>query len=395
MEQISNPNVDAVTFLKTSLEKQGLTGVEVVPNGDRWDIKLGEKTYTLAATGSILDWSKTLANATKHEDQSSTNPDIGIDMYGNPVNLDLWNYEINESEKTFATGKNQGSKRSVGYIGEITSDGKVIGEIPQYIKINSNVYTLVNISNIFTDRTELTVAPNIPNTVTNMCYAFYGCKSLIEAPKIPNSVTNMSSTFEDCTLLTQAPIIPNSVTDMCHTFDGCTSLTQAPAIPNSVTDMGNTFYGCTSLTQAPAIPNSVTNMDNTFRGCTSLTQAPVIPNFVRSMTRTFESCTSLTQAPVISNSVTNMQSTFSGCTSLTQAPEIPNTVTDMICTFNGCTSLSGTLIINASNVWHGYSNCLTGAATNEGTNLVVTGSCPQLDAIIATKSANSHITKGN
>ena len=114
MEQVSNPNVDAVAFLKTSLEKQGLTGVDVVPNGDRWDIKLGEKTYTLASTGSILDWSKTLANATKHKDQSSTNTDIGIDMYGNPVNLDLWNYEINESEKTFATGKNQGSKRSVG-----------------------------------------------------------------------------------------------------------------------------------------------------------------------------------------------------------------------------------------------------------------------------------------
>lgn len=131
-----------------------------------------------------------------------------------------------------------------------------------------------------------------------------------------------------------------------------------------------TFSGCTSLTTVPEIPNSVTNMDHTFYGCTSLI---TVGN--------------------IGNSVTNMDYTFSGCTSLTTAPVIPSSVTNMNYTFCNCSSLTGNLIINANNVLR-YSGCFYAVATNNGCNLVVSGTCPQLDDIIATKSENSHITKG-
>ena len=80
----------------------------------------------------------------------------------------------------------------------------------------------------------------------------------------------MSFCFNGCTNLTQAPVIPASVTDMRFCFSDCTNLTQAPVIPASVTDMSYCFSDCTKLTQAPVIPVNVTNMQNCFSGCTRL-----------------------------------------------------------------------------------------------------------------------------
>ena len=248
----------------------------------------------------VIDWDTVIANAQKHPEQSATNNEIGIDMYGNPVNLDLWNYEFNEEAKTFTTGKGTGSKAQAGYIGNIVN-GRIIGEIPQYIKNNETIYTLVSMANAFKE-CEITIAPLIPKSVTELYYTFSGCSSLTTAPTIPDSVINME-----------------------FTFSGCSSLTTAPTIPDSVINMGYTFSGCSSLTTAPTIPDSVTNMYRTFTGCVSLT---------------------------------------------------------------------GNFVVNALNV-ESYGFCLQEAATNDGCNLVVSGTCPQLDDIIATKSENSHITKGN
>ena len=427
MAKFTNSNLDETQFLTERLEAQGLTGATVEATSDGWNITYNGKSYPLSKNGTVgdavavIDWDTVIVNAQKHPDQSSTNDDIGIDMYGNPVNMDLWDIEYNETDKTCATGKAMGSKRSVGYTGDIV-DGKIIGEIPQYIKKNTDTYTLTRLAGTFTDNSNLviapkipttvqemggnthdlgtflncsslTIAPAIPNSVKNMKGTFSGCTSLTTAPIIPNSVTDMGGTFAGCTSLTTAPIIPNSVTDMSSTFSGCTSLTTAPIIPNSVTNMSCTFLDCTSLTTAPIIPNSVTDIGNTFSRCTSLTTAPIIPNSVTNMTATFKGCTSLTTAPIIPNSVTNISYTFADCTSLTTAPIIPNSVTNMNITFFGCTSLTGKLVINANAVSILY-GCLLNAATNDGCNLVVSGSCPQLDDIIATKSSNSHITKG-
>ncbi len=155
-------------------------------------------------------------------------------------------------------------------------------------------------------------------------------------------VTNMSNTFNDCTDLTTAPVIPNSVTNMYGTFWGCRSLrsrTTAPAIPNGVTNMESTFYECYSLTTAPAIPDSVTNMEGTFAYCYNLTTAPIIPNSVTNMKGTFKNCCySLTTAPAIPDSVTNMEGTFWFCSSLTGTITINATPSE----YNSC--LTGTNI---------------------------------------------------
>ena len=46
-----------------------------------------------------INWEQVLAHAEKHPDQAPYNEDIGVGPDGNPVNLDLWNYEvINENE---------------------------------------------------------------------------------------------------------------------------------------------------------------------------------------------------------------------------------------------------------------------------------------------------------
>ena len=206
----------------------------------------------------------------------------------------------------------------------------------------------------------------------------------------------MSLWYYDCSNLTGAPAIPSSVTNMDSTFSGCAKLTTAPAIPDGVNNMINTFEGCTALTAAPTIPSSVTSMSGTFENCTALKAAPTIPGSVKYMGNTFNGCTALTTAPTIPGSVMFMDSTFRGCTSLTTAPTIPSSVTEMRSTFYGCSALTGTMLIktNTSN----YDHCFNGAATNTGTDLKVYGldinNESAVKAIVATKSTGSHITYG-
>lgn len=156
------------------------------------------------------------------------------------------------------------------------------------------------------------------------------------------------------------------VTMMYGAFAYCTDMTEGPEIPSTVTDMYGAFLGCTSLRNIQEIPYSVTSLYNTFQGCTSLKTAPTIPN-----------------------SVTNMSMTFYRCTNLTTAPEIPSSVTNMKETFYNCTNLTGELIINSNPT--SYLNCLSGAVTGTGCNLVLKGECPRdtLTAIAMTQSGTS------
>ena len=237
----------------------------------------------------IVNWDKILDDAEKnpnnykHPDQSDENGDIGIGTDGKAVNLDLWNYEVINTNE-IRLGTFDGSAAQAGYNNNNIINGEIQGKVPQYIKIDG----------------EDDFYP-----VTDMGVTFMRCDKLVIAPDIPETVVTMKCGY------------------------------------------GGTFYYCTSLTTAPAIPSGVTDM----------------------------------------------QRMFYGCTSLITAPEIPSSVTSMAETFCGCTSLTGNLIINASPT--SYYRCLTNASTADNANLVVSGSSTVLDEIIATKSADSHITKGN
>ena len=224
-------------------------------------------------TNDNINWEQVIATAQKHPDQQDS-ADIGVGTDGNPVNLDLWNYEIIN-----------GNEISIGAIDDFPAyknqnivDGRIQGTVPQYIKVNGEdaFYPVTDMGGTFYTCFDLIEAPNIPSTVTNMANTFNFCSSLLEAPQIPSGVTNLQSTFCECYSLITPPSIPNGVTDMNSTFSLCNNLTVAPTIPSSVTDMRNTFSGCESLITAPIIPSRVTNMYGTFYSCNSLTGDLVI-----------------------------------------------------------------------------------------------------------------------
>ena len=118
----------------------------------------------------------------------------------------------------------------------------------------------------------------IPNNVTSMEYAFYGCSSLTSI-EIPNNVTSIEAAFCGCTGLTSV-IIPESVTSIGNfTFEGCSQLTSVE-IPESVTSIGSSaFNGCSQLASIE-IPEAVSLIGyNAFRNCKSLPEL-IIPDSV-------------------------------------------------------------------------------------------------------------------
>lgn len=294
------------TNLNDELIANGVTGASVTGSGTIDVTMPSGNVYTIDNNGEIIDWNAIIADATanpdnyKHAGQSTTNGDIGIGTDGKPVNLNLWTYEVINGNEIRLSNNGGSGDGNPGYQNSNIVEGKIIGTVPQYIKISGN-------SDFY--------------EVTSMFCTFNRCTNLTIAPKIPSSVTDMESAFQR-TSLEVAPTMPSKVTNMTHTFYKCSTLTIAPTIPSSVTDMNYTFYECTGLKTAPTIPSGVT---------------------------------------------------------------------DMYGTFSSCTNLQGTLEINANPTT--YTNCFNGAAT-EGTGLVVTGSSTMLDALIATGSDNSNITKG-
>lgn len=137
----------------------------------------------------------------------------------------------------------------------------------------------------------------------------------------------------------------------------------------------------------------VTALNGTFCNKTELKEIPKIPDTVKYLEGTFYGCTKLTKAPEIPDGVISMAWTFKNCTELTQAPEVKAGVKDMYSTFENCIKLTGDLIINSvENEDFLASRTLTGAAIEDGCDLILSGSSPYLEEVYETKSAGAHIT---
>ena len=107
------------------------------------------------------------------------------------------------------------------------------------ILLSINNKPIVSMLDTFIECDKLTKAPDIPETVTNLMYAFGGCKALQEAPTIPENVTSIHGMFSICSSLTTLPegfTIPNTVTDFGHCFYGCTLLTGTIEVNANITD---------------------------------------------------------------------------------------------------------------------------------------------------------------
>ena len=324
-----------------------------------------KKIYKLNSDGSIEDTNSDFDSiyvAPDSQDEARNEGVIGIGTDGQPVDMDLWEYTLlengtyvlNSKETMEALEEENWSATKKGYLGDYSSDGKIIESIPQYIKEKD--------SNNFI-------------SVTNLQYTFYNCIDLIVMPEIPSTIQRMENTFLDCTGLTTVSKIPRSVEIMASTFSDCKNLVNSPKIPNSVISMTGAFRNCISLKVAPNIPQNVTNLHGTFYGCESLTIAPQIPN-----------------------NVTNMETTFFDCINLTTVSEIPNSVINMRRTFGNCVNLTGNIVINANitgaiieGTYNDYESIFWNAAVNNGCKVKLSGSCSVLQQIVLSTN-NPNIT---
>ena len=167
-----------------------------------------------------------------------------------------------------------------GYCTSLT-DIFVDEQNPNYCSENGVLFTK--------DKTRLVAYPagrsgsfDIPASVTNIDYAFYGCTSLTGVG-FPASLTSIGDfAFYGCSGMSEF-MIPDWITSLgTSVFRGCSALVSV-TIPNGVTILGDElFMDCSSLPEI-TIPENVTSIgSNAFGSCYSLStvvfkgDAPVI-----------------------------------------------------------------------------------------------------------------------
>ena len=254
--------------------------------------------------------------------------------------------------------------------------------------------------------------------VTNMRGMFQRSSSLtnLDLSSFNTSkVTDMSSMFFYCSSLTSLNLSSfntSKVTEMNDMFKRSSSLTGLDLSgfnTSGVTNMNEMFECCSSLTSLDLSSfntSGVTNMNGMFYNCILL-KGLNLSNFntsgVTSMRSMFNNCSSLTSLDLSSfntSGVTNMESMFEKCSSL-KGLNLSNfntsKVTDMIYMFNGCQKLQTTINIMNANVTY-YIGMFEYAATASDAKITVNyiaDASTLVDDMIATKSSNSNVVKGN
>ena len=220
----------------------------------------------------------------------------------------------------------------------------------------------------------------IPDSVTNIVFAFWGCSGLTNITIGVGIKCIGNGAFGYCTGLTSITI-PSSVTSIGDSaFSGCRGLTNV-TIPNGVTSIGaQAFQNCSGLIHV-TIPDSVTSIEeDAFTGTPFYDNQPdgfvvfngilygfkgtcpaavTIPNGITSIGyAVFANCYALTSV-TIPDGVTRIgRSAFSNCRFETVT--IPDSVTSIGANaFDGCTCLTDVVIPNGvMNIGDGaFSSC--------------------------------------
>ncbi len=294
-----------------------------------------------------------------------------------------------------------------------------------------------------TSLTSLIVNSFDMQNVTDMGYMFYNCNKLTSldvsgfyTPK----VTNLKSTFQGCSGISTLDVShfdTSNVTDMFGLFNNCSKLASLDVSnfdTQNVTDMSNMFYGCSSLTVlnlSSFTTPKVTTMISMFYNCSGLTNLNV-SNFdtknVRDMSFMFCNCSSLTELDLssfITSKAKTMRSMFQGCVAITNL-NVSNfntsNVTNMNQMFYHCdvlesvdlSSFSFVKVTNTSNMFYRneklvttinmdaseittYTQMFLRTATDASAKIIINytaESSSLVDELIATKSSNSNVVKG-
>ena len=386
--------------LQKEIDKQYGEGKTIVrDNGDNTftvSFIKSKREYDITSKGveKGKDWNEIMQNAKAPEEQKEKRNAgvIGIGTDGKTVNMDLWEYTLNNGTYTLndiddikAEDANTENK---GYLGKII-DGKIEGTVPMYIKGKN-------------DKDFIPVT-NLKDTFINVQNDF---DELVTTPVIPSTVIEMQSTFSRCGKLRNITNLPPRLNSFKWTFYSCSSLEKFNMyIPDTVTDMMETFWGCSSLKLFDSeFPTNLKTLHGTFAHCTSLKRFDkVIPNSVENMQATFRLCTSLESFDSeISENVTNMRAAFDLCTNLSKInTTIPKSVINMQYTFGGCLNLSGTIEINANvtgkiiNNELDYIGCFgSNTSTQNNAKLILKGTCTALEQMLEdakSYNANSNI----
>ena len=286
---------------------------------------------------------------------------------------------------------------------------------------NFNTSKVTNMSLMFcrcTSLTSLDLSNFNTANVTNMFYMFGDCSSLTSLDLSSfntANVTSMRSMFTGCKSITNLNLSnfdTSKVTNMDAMFYICRSLTTLDLSgfnTSNVTDMGNMFYCCfalTSLNLSSFNTTNVTDMSSMFQRCESLTSLD-LSNFntakVTTMEEMFHICKSLTSLNLSNfntSNVIDMSDMFYECSSLTTldlSSFNTSNVTNMFGMFCDCSSLTTSINITNANVKY-YDQMFLVAATNSGAQITVNyivSASALVDKMIATKSTQSNVIKGN
>ncbi len=259
----SPQTIDLSALIPNYLSKQPNYASWVVDYQGKVSHGLGGSTPTLTsgdpatmlteAQWATFDWSKVQPPA------GQTSGSIGVDSWGNPVNMDLWSArKVISSDSSAIQGYTP-----VGTIALSAAEGNPYAGY-------TGTYIGGTIEGFVPARVKLASEPSFAS-VTNVDNTFYNSAGLVTAPIMPNTVQSMALTYTNCIKLTTVPALPPNVQNLDGTFGYCSSLRIPPAIPASVTYAGSTFENCVNLEVAVAFPIGIDTVDsNTYFGCTKL-----------------------------------------------------------------------------------------------------------------------------
>lgn len=226
---------------------------------------------------------------------------------------------------------------------------------------------------------------SIPDSVTNLSYAFKDCYNLKSLPMLPAGLTNCSYMCQNCTSLTNVSSQLNActaLTNMDYTFNGCASLITGPAkLPATITSLFHTFDGCNNMVVCTASSSiakmtGLTSLSYAFRDCFALqTLYFAIPDAVKDSSYAFYNCFTAYSLPYFSANSTceNCSYMYYSARKMENANiRAPKTATNLKCFMTNCVSSKTALNLLIANtfdntgidMYSAFQNCI-GLVGNE------------------------------